>query len=117
MSSVIINSLGRISVADQVVAEIAGQIATNCFGVIGMVSHSATRDSIATLLGKENLSRGVSVVSEGDSVEISLSIIVRYGVPIPTVCDAIIDNVKYQVENTIGLRVKNVHVVVQDIRV
>ena len=73
--------LGRLVLSEEAIATIAGAAATECYGVVGMAGRKMT-DGIAELLGKENLSKGVSVSIEGDEVYIDLAVVVGYGVRI-----------------------------------
>jgi uncharacterized alkaline shock family protein YloU len=108
--------LGRLVLSEEAIATIAGAAATECYGVVGMAGRKMT-DGISELLGKENLSRGVSVSIDGDLVYIDLSVILGYGVRITEVARMIVDKVRYTVENATGLTVKKVTVNVQGIRV
>ena len=56
-------------------------------------------DGIAELLGKENLSKGVSESIEGDLVYIDVSVVVGYGVKISEVARMVVEKVRYTVEN------------------
>ena len=59
--AILINSeLGEISVNNNVIAQIAGAVATNCYGVVGMASKS-TKDGVIKLLKMDNMSRGIKV--------------------------------------------------------
>ncbi len=108
--------LGRLVLSEEAIATIAGAAATECYGVVGMAGRKMT-DGISELLGKENLSRGVSVSVEGDSVYIDLSVVLGYGVRITEVARMIIHKVRYTVEKATGLIVKKVTVNVQGIRI
>ncbi len=109
-------SLGRLVLSEEAIATIAGAAATECYGVVGMAGRKMT-DGISELLGKENLSRGVSVSIDGDVVYIDLSVVLGYGVRITEVARMIVDKVRYTVENATGLTVRKVTVNVQGIRV
>lgn len=74
-------------------------------------------DGISELLGKENLSRGVSVSIEGEDVYVDLLIVVGYGVRISEVARMVVDKVRYTLQNATGLTVKKVTVNVQGVRV
>ena len=54
---------------------------------------------------------------EDDKVDITLFVIMEYGVNIGTVGDIIKSNVKYQVEEATGLKVSSVTVNVESIRI
>ena len=108
--------LGRLALSEEAIATIAGAAATECYGVVGMAGRKMT-DGISELLGKENLSKGVSVSIEGDDVYVDLLIVVGYGVRISEVARMVVDKVRYTLENSTGLNVKKVTVNVQGVRV
>ena len=108
--------LGQITIADDVIAATAGMAATECYGLVGMASRTIT-DGIAELLGRDNIARGVEVDVEGDDVKINLYIIVEYGTRITEVANNVMDKVKYVLETTTGLRVSEVNVNVNGVRV
>jgi len=108
---------GKIDVADQVIAVIAGSAALDCYGLVGMASRKGLKDGIAELLGRENLSRGVEVRHEGELVHLDLYVIVSYGTKISEVAHNIQSKVKYVLEEVVGLKVNFVNVYVQGVRV
>ncbi len=108
--------LGRIKITKEVVAMVAGNAATECYGLVGMASRSV-QDGIAELLGRESLSRGVVIDSSGDSLEIELYIIVEYGVNIPEVARNVVEKVRYTMETMLGLKVGRININVQGVRV
>ena len=110
------NALGNIVISDDVIANIAGASAIECYGIVGMASKRAT-DGIVELLKKENLSRGVKVTTTNNEIKIDLYVIVDYGISLVAVSQNIIDTVKYNVENYIKMNVSSVNVIVQGVRV
>ena len=116
MGAVTVNSLGELSISDDVLATLAGISAIECYGIVGMASKRAT-DGLVELLGSDNLSRGVKVVSQGNEVSIELYIIVEYGISIATVAKNVMETVKYNVENLTGVTVKKVNITVEGVRV
>lgn len=108
---------GKLNVADQVIAMIAGSAALDCYGLVGMASRKGLKDGIAELLGRENLSRGVEVRHEGDTVYLDLYVVVSYGTKISEVAHNIQSKVKYVLETVVGLKVDFVNVYVQGVRV
>lgn len=107
---------GYIEYSDEVLGNIAGAATVECYGVVGMASKSAT-DGLWELLKRENINKGVKIVSSGEEFSIDLFIIVEYGTKISVVADNIIQKVKYTLENMTGLKVSKVTVYVQGIRV
>lgn len=116
MAAEIKNEKGMVRISNAVIANIAGYAATKCYGVVGMAIRSG-KDGIAQLLKKENLDKGIKVKVVGDTVDISLYVIMEYGVNLSTVGDIIKSDVKYQVEEATGLKVGSVTVNVESIRV
>ncbi len=117
MSVVINNEQGNITITNDVLAKTAGLAATSCYGVVGMAVKTV-RDGIVHLLKKESLSKGVEVfVNEDSSVNVKLHIIVEYGTNIPAIGDIVKSTVTYNIENSLGVAVNNVSVIVEGIRV
>lgn len=110
------NDYGKITIAKEVIAKIAGLAAMECYGLVGMAS-SKVQDGIAHLLGWENLSKGVIVEVESDNVSLELNIIVEYGTNIHQVAHNIIERVNYTLEDKIGIKVIEIVVNVQGVRV
>ena len=116
-STPINQSLGLINISPNAVATVAGITTMQCFGVVGMASRNI-QDGISELLtGKDNLTKGIEVLIEEESVNITLFIIVEYGVRIREVAHNVIESVKYAIESQLGLRVSKIDVVVQGVRI
>ena len=107
--------LGRIIIADEVIATIAGLAATECYGIVGMAARRF-KDGIAELLGRENLSRGVVVSFKEDGIRIDLNVIVGYGTRISEVAHNVSSQVRYRVEQSTGMPVWGVNISVQGVR-
>jgi uncharacterized alkaline shock family protein YloU len=115
--SVINQSLGVVNIAPNAVAMVAGIAAMQCFGVVGMASRNI-QDGISELLtGRDNLTKGIEIIIEEDIVAVELYIIVEYGVRIKEVAHNVIQNVKYAIENQLGLQIAHVNVIVQGVRI
>ena len=109
-------SLGVVNVSPNAVAMVAGIAAMQCFGVVGMASRNI-HDGISELLtGKDNLTKGIEIVIEEETVAVDLYIIVEYGVRIKEVARNVIQNVKYAIETQLGLQISYVNVIVQGVR-
>lgn len=116
MGKEIRTSLGRIDISEEVIATIAGAAAIECYGLVGMASKKSS-DKFTELLGRENLAKGVVVSIHGDEVIVDLYIIVGYGVKISEVASNVMERVRYTTENLTGLKVAQVNVNVQGVRV
>ncbi|MGM9551100.1 MAG: Asp23/Gls24 family envelope stress response protein [Clostridia bacterium] len=116
MAAKIENNLGEIIISNSVIANIAGAVANNCYGVVGMAVRGA-KDGIVSLLKSTNLSKGISVQVEDNAIVIDMHIMVQYGVNVPAICESIMHNVSYQVSDMTGFDVKEVNVHVEGMRV
>lgn len=116
MTAKITNPLGALVISDDVIATLAGVAAIECYGIVGMASKRAT-DGIVELLGRENLSKGVKIRTQGEDVFIDLFIIVEYGISIAAVAQTVIETVKYKVEHFTGLNVEKVNITIESVRV
>jgi len=110
------NENGTIILSDNVIARIAGVAATNCYGVVGMAYKNAS-DSIASLLKWDTITKGIKVSTADDKINVDLHIIVEYGININAICESIIEQVKYAIEDATGFKVGNINVNVEGIRV
>lgn len=109
-------SYGRVGVSKEVIALIAGIAAVECYGIVGMASWKIS-DGISELLKMENLSKGVEVDIAGDNLIINLYIVVGYGTRINQVAHNVMEKVKYAVESKTGLRIEQVNINVQGVKV
>lgn len=107
---------GVITLADEILATIAGVAATECHGIAGMASRKL-QDGLAELLGRESLSRGVEVHMDGERLVIDLHIVVSYGTSISEVARDVRESVRRKVEELSGLQVAKVNVLVQGVRI
>lgn len=110
------NEYGSIVISNNVISRIAGATATSCYGVVGM-AYKNTSDSIASLLKWDNITKGIKVSTDEDKINIDLHIIVEYGINIKVICESIISNVRYTVENMTGFKVGKVTVNIEGIRI
>ena len=111
------NELGSVTVSTNVYMEIAGTVATNCFGVKGMAARSV-KDGVYHLLRKESMSKGVNVeIHDDDTISIDLHIMVDNGVNLGAVGDAIISQIRYEVNKYTGTTVQAVNVYIDSMMV
>ena len=109
------NKLGKVSINPVVIKTIVANVLRESYGVSGLANVSP-KDGIYKLLGWDNSGKGVHVVLKENNIFIDLHIVTQYGIKISTVCENIIENVKYNVENLTGLTVKKVNVNVHGIK-
>ena len=109
------NDKGRICVTNEVFTNLAGNAATSCFGVKGMVGRSQGSGPFQ-LLRRESMSKGVEVhYNDDDSVSLELHIGVDQGINISAACRSIIKEVQYKLQKATGIPVRSVDVFVDTI--
>ena len=117
MQSKIQTELGTIAIENEVIARIAGLAAMECYGVVGMAAKSI-RDGLVHLLKIESLSKGVIIETlEDGQLSIDLHIIVEYGTNLVAITNSLKDNVRYKVEESVGMLVQDVNIFIEDVRV
>jgi uncharacterized alkaline shock family protein YloU len=118
--SPLLSERGKTSIADSVVAKIAGIATREISGIHAMGSGAARalgtiRDKLPGGSPARGVTQGVSVEVGERQAAIDLDVVVEYGVPIVDVANAVRDNVSSRVERMTGLEVTEVNVTVDDI--
>ncbi|MCR4686427.1 MAG: Asp23/Gls24 family envelope stress response protein [Lachnospiraceae bacterium] len=116
MKSSVDTHMGSIMIDNNVIAQFAGNVALECYGVLGMASVNA-KEGIASLLKKDSMSKGITVSLDNNKLTINMHIIVAFGVSISAVANNLMSEVKYKVEQFTGLTVETVNVYVEGVRV
>lgn len=117
MAIVVTKDQGKITISEDLIATIAGYAALENYGIIGMCART-TGDAIVELFGKENLQKGVKVEKADEGrVDVALHVALQYGVSLPAVAENTQSNVKYRIEDLTGIKVRNVNIFVESIRV
>ncbi len=106
------SALGRISISREVIAQIVGRAAAECYGVVGM----AARGPVARLPWRDKVTQGVAVSSADGGLRIDLHVIVEYGLNLAEVGGSIRSRVGYEVERLTKLPVAAVEVHIDDVR-
>jgi uncharacterized alkaline shock family protein YloU len=110
---------GRIKVADEVVEKVAALAALEVSGVADMGGDLArafesVRDRIG--IGARRGNQGVSAQIQDRQVAVSLTIVVEYGHVVMEVASEVKTNVARNVSRMLGMRVVEVNVTVDDVR-
>lgn len=108
--------MGSIVIDNEVIAQYAGSVAVECFGIVGMAGISM-KDGIVRLLKKESITRGINVSLKNNKLTLDFHVIVAYGVSIIAVSDNLISNVKYKVEEFTGMEIEKINIFVEGVRV
>ncbi len=108
--------IGEIQVSKEVIQTIAGLAAIDCYGLVGMVSQDL-QSGLSTILGRENIRKGVAVSKTAEGLVIELYIMVGYGLRIKEVASSVIQKVTYVLGYIAGIQVAAVNVNVKGVKV
>lgn len=111
------HSLGKVQIADDVIAIIAGLAAGEVEGVYRLTGNIT--GELASKFGKKNPGKGVKVELSPDTntVKVYIAIEVLYDYSIPTVSAQLQEKVKQTIETMIGLQVEEVNIRIAGVRV
>ncbi len=107
---------GNLHVANEVLADMVGNAAMECYGVVGMTAPNAA-DGIAKILPASRLRRGVVVKPTDNGVRVDLYVVVEYGTTIQAVSQNLVDQVTFALTEYARVPIDAVEVHVQDIKV
>ncbi|HAL29109.1 MAG TPA: Asp23/Gls24 family envelope stress response protein [Coriobacteriia bacterium] len=108
---------GTVTIANDVLADIAGFVALECYGVVGMASPSL-REGVAQLLSRDKLRKGVLISNTDErSVIVDLYVVVEHGTNLTQVSRNLSDRVRYALTHDADVQVADVRVHVQGIKV
>lgn len=102
------DKLGKVKIADEVVAIIAGLAATEVEGVSSMAGNIT--NELVSRLGMKNLSKGIRVEVKDGVVRVDVALNIAYGYAIPEVSVRVQEKVKIAIENMTGLEVSGINV-------
>lgn len=109
--------MGNIMIDNEVIAQYAGSVAVECFGIVGMASMNM-KDGFVKLLKRDSITHGIRVVIGADNrLILDFHVIVSYGVSILTVADNLVSSVRYKVEEFTGLEIEKINIYVEGVRV
>lgn len=108
--------MGNIVIDNEVIAQYAGSVAVECFGIVGMAGVNV-RDGLVRLLKMDSITRGITVFLNNNKLTLEFHVIVAYGVSILAVADNLISNVKYKVEEFTGIEIEKINIFVEGVRV
>ena len=107
---------GNLHVANDVLADIVGNAAMECYGVVGMTAPNAA-DGIAMILPASRVRRGVVVDATDKGIHVDLYVIIEYGTNISTVSQNLVDQVSFALKEYARVPLDGVEVHVEDVKV
>ena len=107
---------GNLHVANDVLDDMVGTAALECYGVVGMAAPNAA-DGIAKILPASRLRRGVVVTTTEVGVHVELYVVIEYGTNINTVSQNLVDQVTFALSEYARVPLDGVEVHVQGVKV
>ena len=108
---------GTLTVAQGVLADLAGYAAMESYGIVGMTSPSFS-DGIAKLLPANRMRKGVVIdLIDTDIVKVDLYVVIEHGVNIAEASRMLSEKVEYVLSNYAQKQVESVKVHVQGVKV
>ena len=109
------NIYGKIAVSNGTIAKFIAHVAMDCYGIVEFVPHSII-DSISSSIKKGNGVKGIKIQTSGDRISIDVCVVVKYGVSIKAVAEALKESLKYKVERFTGMLVDTVNVNISGVK-
>jgi uncharacterized alkaline shock family protein YloU len=109
------DKMGDIRVAPTAIAAIASHALLTCYGVVGMASKNTLDEFTATLTRDPN--HGITVHFDHREIVVDVYVVIQYGTRIISVADSVINSIRYNIEKSVGISVKQVNVFVKGLRV
>ena len=106
---------GTLRVSNDVIADLAGYAALECYGVVGM-AYTDAQDNIVRLLSLGTLRKGIDVVTEGGRVKVDLHTVLEQGVNMASVSRNLESAVRFTLKEVAEIGDVDVTVHVEDLR-
>ena len=106
----------KLIIDNEVIAQYAGSVAVECFGIVGMAGVNV-KDGLVRLLKMDSITRGINVSINNNKLTLNFHVIVAYGVSIVAVSENLMSNVKYKVEEFTGMEIEKINIFVEGVRV
>lgn len=104
--------LGQLLVSSRAIAQIAEHSLDECYGVVGLGRGARIRRAFAL-----RRRHGVEVIlSEQGGIELTLAVVIAYGLNLAEVAATVRSRVSYEVERVTGLDVARVELRIDDVR-
>ena len=107
---------GGINITNDAIAQVAGEAASTCYGVVGLVAKNLLSDAVYDLLNIDEYVKGIYCHKKKETYEVDVYIVVAYGVKVTEVMSEVQKKVSYVLEKTFQIPFKKVNVFVQDVK-
>ena len=109
------NVYGKISITNEAIAKFVSRTAMDCYGIVEFSSLNII-DIVGAIFLRGAVTKGVRVYSNGDRIFVDASVVVKYGVSIKAVVEALKESLKYKVERFTGMIVDTINVRVTGVK-
>ena len=110
------NQYGSINISNSALASVAGDSASECYGVVGIAPKNDFKSKIVKILKPHEFDNGILVSKGKKGYIISLYIVVASKVKITEVLSEVQKKVKYDVERNFKIVLEEVNVFATDIK-
>ena len=102
-----------VPVTDPVITAIAMRAARSCYGVVGIGRKGPARIwPVSRMLGKGS----ISIAHHQELITVHIPVILEYGLPVAAVVSNLVQSVRFQLEQAIGLIGAQIDVTVTELR-
>jgi len=109
------NIYGRIMISNKTIARFIEHVAMDCYGIVEFDAKNILDFVLGVFKGSSD-TKGVKVHSVGDRIFIDVAVVVKYGVSIKAVVEALKESLKYKVERFTGMVVDTINVKVTGVK-
>ena len=106
---------GSLRVSNDVIADLAGYAALECYGVVGM-AFTDEEQGVTRLLPKYRLRKGIEVSLDDATIVVDLHVILEQGVNMSSVAQNLVSTVKFILDQIAELTNVEVRVHVEGMR-
>ena len=103
------NAYGQIFISDLAIAKVAANAAKESYGIVELAKPSEWR-FLSRYFNFKRGANGVKVTTYGSRIYVDVSVVMKYGVSINAVAEALREEVKYKLEVFTGMLVDSVNV-------
>ena len=103
------NAYGQIFISDLAIAKVAANAAKESYGIVELAKPCEWK-LLSRYFDFKNGAHGVKVTTYGSRIYVDVSVVMKYGVSINAVAEALREEVKYKLEVFTGMLVDSVNV-------
>ena len=107
---------GQIHISNDVLADIVGNAAMHCYGIVGMVSPDGT-DTLLKRFTSSRLRRGIVITDTAKGIHVDLYVSIEYGTNLNTVSQNLRETTAFVLEKYTRIPVEGIDVHVMDVKI